>query len=91
MGCKQFMWMCNFSDRFEWEKYTSNFDKIFIKKYNVNSDKEYILDVDVKCPKLLHDLDNYLPFLPKEMNFKVSKIWMYRFAKYFVHVRILKH
>ena len=43
----------------------------FIKHYNENSDKGYILEVDVKYPKKLHDLHSALPFLPKRM--KIDK------------------
>ena len=43
----------------------------FIKNYNENSYKGYILKVDVKYPKKLHDLHSDLPFLPKKM--KIDK------------------
>ena len=35
----------------------------FIKNYNENNDKGYILEVDVKYPKRLHELHSDLPFL----------------------------
>ena len=35
----------------------------FIKNYDENNDKGYILDVDVKYPKRLHELHSDLPFL----------------------------
>ena len=35
----------------------------FIKNYNENNDKDYILEVDVKYPKRLHELHSDLPFL----------------------------
>ena len=41
---------------FKWEKNMSKFTKEFIKNYNEDSDKGYILEVDVKYPKKLHDL-----------------------------------
>ena len=41
----------------------------FIKNYDENSD--YILEVDVKYPRKLHDLHTDLPFLPKRM--KIDK------------------
>ena len=43
----------------------------FIKNYNENNNKGYILEVDVKYLKKLHDLHCDLPFLPKRM--KIDK------------------
>ena len=43
----------------------------YIKNYNENSKKGYILEVDVKYPKRLHVLYSDLPFLPKTM--KIDK------------------
>ena len=43
----------------------------FIKSYDANSDKGYILEVDVKYLKTLRDLHSDLPFLPKRM--KIDK------------------
>ena len=42
----------------------SKIDEDFIKNYDEDSDKGYILKVDVKYPKNLHDLHIHLPFLP---------------------------
>ena len=39
----------------------------FIKNYNENDNKGYILEVDVKYPKILHELHSDLPFLPERM------------------------
>ena len=38
----------------------------FIKNYNENDDKDYILEVDVKYPKRSHELHSDLPFYQKE-------------------------
>ena len=38
-----------------------------IKNYDGDSDKGYILEVDVKYPKNLHGLYEDLPFLPERM------------------------
>ena len=40
----------------------------FIKNYDENNDKGYILEVDVKYPKILHELHSDLPFLSERMN-----------------------
>ena len=53
---------------FKWIEDTSKINEKFIKKYYENSGKGYILEVDVKYPKELHDLHSDLPFLPKKMN-----------------------
>ena len=45
--------------------------KEFIKNYDENCDKGYILEVDNKYPKKLHNLHSDLPFLPKRM--KIDK------------------
>ena len=45
---------------------TSRINEEFIKNSNENSNKGYILEVDVKYPKKLHDLHSDLPFLPKK-------------------------
>ena len=55
---------------FKWVE-NNEIDENFIKNYNENSDKGYILEVNVKYPKKLHDLHSDLPFLPKRM--KIDK------------------
>ena len=56
---------------FKWVEDTSRINKEFIKHYNENSNKGYILEVDVKYPKKIHDLPSDLPFLPRRM--KIDK------------------
>ena len=45
---------------FKWVKDTSKIDKEFIKNYDEDNDKGYILEVDVKYPRKLHDLHSDL-------------------------------
>ena len=58
-------------NNFKWVEDISRINEEFIKNYNENSYKRYILEVDVKYPKKLHDLQSDLPFLPKRM--KIDK------------------
>ena len=52
-------------DDFNWDKNTSQFNKIFTKKCSKDSDEGYFLEVDVQYPEKSHDLQNDLPFWPK--------------------------
>ena len=70
-----------------------NFIEEFIKNYDEDSDKGYILEVDVKYPKNLHGLHRDLPFLPKKMKIgKCKKLVcnLYDKKNYVVHIRSLK-
>ena len=58
-------------DGFDRIKDLSKIVEDFIKNYDKDSDKGYILDVHVKYPKNLHDLHSDLPFLPERM--KIDK------------------
>ena len=49
---------------FLWAKSLDKYRSDFIKSYNENSDLGYLLEVDVSCPKNLHELHRHLPFLP---------------------------
>ena len=65
----------------------------FIKNYNENDKKGYILQVDVKYPKKLHDLHSDLPLLPERMEInKCKKLVcnLYDKKKYVVHINSLK-
>ena len=58
---------------FNGKKNTSKLNKQynqFIKHYNQNSDKGYILEVDDENFKKLYNLYNDLPFLPERMKIK---------------------
>ena len=52
---------------FKWINGVTEIDEEFIKNYDENSDKRYILEVDVKYPRKLHDFHSDLIFLPKRM------------------------
>ena len=81
-------------DGFEWEENTLKFNENIIKNYNQDSNKGYILEVDVEYPKKLHDLHSDLPFLPKRMKInKCSKLvcCLYDKNNYVVHIAALKH
>ena len=78
---------------FKWKKNISKFTEKFIKNYDEDSDKGYILEVHVKYPKKLHDLHSDLPFSPERMKIdKCRKLVcnLYNKKKYVVHIRSLK-
>ena len=56
---------------FKWIKDVSKIDEDFVKNYDENGYIGYFLEVDVKYPKELHDLQSDLPFLPERM--KIGK------------------
>ena len=65
----------------------------FMKNYNENDNKGYILEVDVKYSKKLHELHSDLPFLPERMEInKCKKLVsnLYNKKKYAVHINSLK-
>ena len=83
-----FKWVKNFS-----ECNSIEFNEIFIRNYDENSDKGYFLEVDVDYPKKLFDLHKDLPFLPerKKVN-KVEKLLcnIEDKEKYVMHINVLK-
>ena len=56
---------------FKWLDNLSMFTEEFIKNYDENGDKGYILEVDVEYPKKLRNVHSDLPFLPERM--KINK------------------
>ena len=65
----------------------------FIKNYNENDNKGYILEVDVKYPKRLHELHGDLPFLSERMKIdKCNKLAcnLFNNKKYVTHINSLK-
>ena len=76
---------------FKWVN--NDINEEFIKNYDENSDKGYILQVDVKYSRKLHDLHRDLPFLPKRMKTDKCKKLMCNLSNkknYVVHIRSLK-
>ena len=77
---------------FKWVE-NNEINEEFIKNYNENNNKGYILKVDVKYPKKLHDLHSDLPFLPKRMKIdKCKKLVcnLYNKKKNVIHIKSLK-
>ena len=80
-------------NNFKWIEDTSNINEDFIKDYYENSKKGYILEVDVKYPKKLHDLHSDLSFLPRRIKIdKCKKLVcdLHNKKKYVVHIKSLK-
>ena len=78
---------------FKWIKNLTEIDEKFIKNYDEDSDKVFILEVEIKYHRKLHDLHSGLPFLPKRMKIdKCEKLVcnLRNKKKYVVHIRSLK-
>ena len=78
---------------FKWIEDTSKVNEEFIKNYDENNDKGYILEVDAKYPKRLHKLQSDLPFLPKIMKIDKCKKLVCNLLnkkKYVVHINSFK-
>ena len=78
---------------FKWKKSILKFNEEFMKNYDEDSAKGYILEVDVKHPKRLHGLHEDLPFLPERTKTgKCKKLAcnLYDQKNYVVHIRSLK-
>ena len=80
-------------DGFEWMEQLSEFDERFIKNYDENNDREYILEVDVEYPKNFFNLHCGLPFLPEREKIEKCKKLVcnvYDKKSYVVHIKALK-
>ena len=78
---------------YKWLEDTSEINEEFIKNYDENNDKGYILEVDVKYLRKLHDAHSDLTFLPKRMKIdKYRKLVcnLLNKKKYVVHMKSLK-
>ena len=68
------------------EKNVPNFDEELIKNYDDDSDKGYILEVDIDHPKNLHDLQSDIPFLPERIKInKCNKLLFSLYDKFSLH------
>ena len=78
---------------FRWMDDISKIDEDFVKVYNKNDNKGYILDVDVDYPNKLQNLHSDLPFLPERMvinNTKKLVCYLNDKKNYIVHINVLK-
>ena len=78
---------------FRWMDDISKIDKDFVKVYNKNDNKGYILEVDVDYPNKLQNLHSDLPFLPERMVINNTKKLVCNLndkRNYIVHINALK-
>ena len=78
---------------FKWVEDISRINEKFMKNYDENNDKGYILQVDIKYPKKLHDIHSDLPFLPERRKIDKCKKLVCNLRnknKYVVHIKSLK-
>ena len=79
---------------FKWVNDISGINKKFVKSYDKkNSDKGYILEVDVDYLSKLHKLHSDMPFLPERMKIDKTQKLVCNLRdkkKYVVHISILK-
>ena len=78
---------------FKWVNDISKIDEDFVKDYNKNDNKAYILNVDVDYPNKLQNLHSDLPFLPERMIINNTKMLVCNLnykKNYIVHINVLK-
>ena len=78
---------------FKWVNHIFEINEAFVKSYNKNSDKGYILEVDVDYLTKLYKLHSDMPFLPERMKINKTKKLLCNLSdkkKYVVHISILK-
>ena len=77
----------------KWVTNVSKIDEDFVKNYDEDSDKRYILEVDIEYLKKLHKLHSDLPFLPERIKINKCNKLVCNFCdkkNYVVHIRALK-
>ena len=80
-------------NNFVWVEDISGINEEVIKNYDENNGKGYILEVDVKYPKKLHNIHSDLPFLPKRIKIDKCKKLVCNLRnkkKYVVQIKSLK-
>ena len=75
---------------FRWMDDISKIDEDFVKVYDKNNNKDYILDVDIDYPSKLQNLHSDLPFLPEGMVINSTKKNLNDKKNYIVHINVLK-
>ena len=78
---------------FKWVNDISKIKEDFVKVYNKNDNKCYILDVDVDYPSKLQNLHSDLPFLPERMVINNTKKLVCNLndkKNYIIHINLLK-
>ena len=78
---------------FRWMDDISKMDEDFVKGYNKNDIKGYILEVDVDYPNKLQNLHSDLPFLPERMVINNTQKLVCNLndkKNYVVHINVLK-
>ena len=78
---------------FKWVKVFSEYNKIFIRSHNEESDEKYFIEVDIQYLENVHIIHKNLPFLPKRMKIdKVEKLAanLHDKTEYVTHIRNLK-
>ena len=78
---------------FKWMADISIVDEEFVKSYNKNNSKGYILKVNVDYPYELQNLHSDPPFLPERMVINNTKKLIYNLQNkkdYVVHINVLK-
>ena len=78
---------------FKWVNDIFEINEKFVRSYNKNSDKGYILEVDVDYPSKLHKLHSDMPFLPERMIINKTKKLVCNLhdkKSYVVHISVLK-
>ena len=79
--------------RFRWTDDISKIDEDFVRGYDKNDNKGYILELDVDYPNKLQNLHSDLPFLPKRMVINNTKKLLCNLndkKNYVVHINVLK-